>query len=107
MSNMYKQKIYWVLLSLLMFGFLGTAQVWNGKKCTVVLTYDDALNVHLDNAIPLLDSFRLKGSFYLSGYFPGCRNGLQTGERRPEEDMNWVIIRCFIPVLAINQEENG
>ncbi len=45
--------------------------VWNGKKCAVVLTYDDALQVHLDNVIPVLDSAGLKGTFYLSGYFPG------------------------------------
>jgi len=49
---------------------------WLGKKCAVVLTYDDALNVHLDNAIPVLDSLRLKASFYLTAYFPGCRNRL-------------------------------
>jgi sialate O-acetylesterase len=39
---------------------------WNGKKCAVVLTYDDALNVHLDNAIPTLDSLNLKATFYLT-----------------------------------------
>lgn len=53
-----------------------TTTNWNGKKCAVVLTYDDALNVHLDNAIPLLDSLKLKATFYLSGYFPGCRQRL-------------------------------
>jgi peptidoglycan-N-acetylglucosamine deacetylase len=41
---------------------------WNGKKCAVVLTYDDALNVHLDNAVPLLDSLKLKATFYLTTY---------------------------------------
>jgi peptidoglycan/xylan/chitin deacetylase (PgdA/CDA1 family) len=51
-------------------------QPWKGKKCAVVLTYDDALNVHLDNAIPLLDSLQLKGTFYLSAYFPGCSKRL-------------------------------
>lgn len=50
---------------------------WNGKKSAVVLTYDDALNVHLDNVVPLLDSLNLKGTFYLSGYFPGCRERLE------------------------------
>ncbi|HEY6978040.1 MAG TPA: polysaccharide deacetylase family protein [Chitinophagaceae bacterium] len=49
---------------------------WNNKKCAVVLTYDDALNVHLDNVIPLLDSLGLKATFYLSASFPGCRNRL-------------------------------
>ena len=54
---------------------------WNGKKCAVVLTYDDALNVHLDNVIPTLDSLNLKGTFYISGYFPGCRNRLADWKR--------------------------
>ncbi len=47
--------------------------LWHGKLCAVSLTYDDALNVHLDNAIPILDSLGLKGTFYLSGYFPAFR----------------------------------
>ena len=42
------------------------AKSWKGRKCAVVLTYDDALNVHLDNAIPVLDSLSLKGTFYLT-----------------------------------------
>jgi sialate O-acetylesterase len=50
--------------------------LWFGKKAAVVLTYDDALDVHLDNAIPALDSLGLKATFYLSGAFPGCRNRL-------------------------------
>ena len=41
---------------------------WQGKQCAVVLTYDDALNVDLDNVIPALDSLGLKATFYLSGY---------------------------------------
>ena len=43
---------------------------WNGKKCAVVLTYDDALQVHLDNVVPALDSLGLKGTFYLIGNAP-------------------------------------
>ncbi|WP_069660248.1 polysaccharide deacetylase family protein [Arcticibacter eurypsychrophilus] len=43
---------------------------WEGKKCAVVLTYDDALNVHLDKVIPMLDSYKLKGTFYLIGSSP-------------------------------------
>jgi len=44
---------------------------WHTKKCAVALTYDDALNVHLDNVVPLLDSLGFKGTFYLSASFPG------------------------------------
>ena len=55
--------------------------VWNHKKCAVALTYDDALNVDLDHAIPVLDSLGLKGTFYLSGFFPGCRERLREWKR--------------------------
>ena len=41
--------------------------VWNNKQCAVVLTYDDAIDVDLDNAIPALDSLKLRGTFYLIG----------------------------------------
>jgi peptidoglycan/xylan/chitin deacetylase (PgdA/CDA1 family) len=36
-----------------------------GVKAAVSLAYDDALDSQLDNAIPMLDSYKLKGSFYL------------------------------------------
>ncbi|PWE00473.1 polysaccharide deacetylase family protein [Marinilabilia rubra] len=58
---------------LISFSFLSpmgvTAQesekVWNGHKCAVVLTYDDALNVHLDNVVPALDAADINGTFYV------------------------------------------
>jgi len=53
------------------FSFAQTATTWNGKKCAVVLTYDDGLNVDLTNAVPALDSAGLKGTFYISDYFNG------------------------------------
>lgn len=58
------------------FAFEVNAQdenLWRGKQSAVSLTYDDALNVHLDNAIPALDSLGLKATFYLSGFFPALR----------------------------------
>jgi len=56
----------------LSFGALAqtSSRQWNGKKCAVVLTYDDALNVHLDKVIPALDAFKFKGTFYLVGSSP-------------------------------------
>src|SRR5258708_22707558 len=48
-------------------GHAQTAKQWNNKQCAVVLTYDDAINADLDNAIPALDSLNLKGTFYLIG----------------------------------------
>lgn len=46
------------------------ASTWNNKQCAVVLTYDDAIDVDLDNAIPALDSLKFRGTFYLIGSSP-------------------------------------
>lgn len=41
---------------------------WKGKKAAVVLTYDDAIDQHLDNAVPVLDSLHLKATFYITAF---------------------------------------
>jgi peptidoglycan/xylan/chitin deacetylase (PgdA/CDA1 family) len=46
---------------------------WNHKKAAVVLTYDDAIDQHLDNAVPVLDSLGLKATFYITGYSSSIR----------------------------------
>jgi peptidoglycan/xylan/chitin deacetylase (PgdA/CDA1 family) len=71
------RQILLILLLISITTFSDAQNVWNNKKCAIVLTYDDALNVHLDNAIPLLDSLGLKGTFYLSAFMPGCKNRLE------------------------------
>jgi peptidoglycan/xylan/chitin deacetylase (PgdA/CDA1 family) len=38
----------------------------HGEQAAVSLAYDDAIDSQLDNAIPTLDRFGLKGSFYLT-----------------------------------------
>jgi sialate O-acetylesterase len=43
-------------------------KMWMGKECAVVLTYDDAINEHLDNAVPVLDSVGLKATFYITAF---------------------------------------
>ena len=48
--------------------FSQAKQPWNGKKAAVVLTYDDAIDQQLDNAIPVLDSLGLKATFYLTAF---------------------------------------
>jgi peptidoglycan/xylan/chitin deacetylase (PgdA/CDA1 family) len=53
-----------------------TANLWNNKQCAVVLTYDDAIDVDLDNAIPALDSLKLRGTFYLIGSAPAVNKRL-------------------------------
>lgn len=59
----------------------GTDELWFGKSAAVVLTYDDALDVHLDHALPVLDSLGLKATFYLSVNFPGCQNRIEEWRR--------------------------
>jgi sialate O-acetylesterase len=66
--------LHFVLLLVPLIALSAEAQdngAWNGKRCAVALTYDDALNTHLDHVIPLLDTLGFKGTFYLSGFFPG------------------------------------
>lgn len=46
------------------------AKVWNGKRCAVVLTYDDAIEPDISHVLPALDSFGLKGTFYVIGSSP-------------------------------------
>ncbi|MGZ4049529.1 MAG: polysaccharide deacetylase family protein [Bacteroidia bacterium] len=68
------KKVSLVLLIHLTVLFNASAQTdkaWHGKKCAVVLTYDDGLNIDLTNVIPALDSVGLKGTFYISDYFNG------------------------------------
>jgi hypothetical protein len=36
------------------------------KQAIITFTFDDALDTHLDNAIPCLDAYGLKGTFYLN-----------------------------------------
>lgn len=57
--------------------FSQNTTAWNGKKCGLVLTYDDALHQHLDNALPLLDSLQLKASFYLTAFHDAAKSRMQ------------------------------
>jgi peptidoglycan-N-acetylglucosamine deacetylase len=55
----------------MILGFAAGAQpkmVWpHHKKAVIVLTYDDALDSQLNNAVPQLDSAGFKGTFFLIG----------------------------------------
>lgn len=63
------KKLVWVCIFFYMLNAHSQSpQSWHGKKCAVVLTYDDAINQHLNNAIPVLDSLRLKATFYVTGF---------------------------------------
>lgn len=61
-----------------MIGFAGSKEAqaqessnfsWpDDKKAAVCLTYDDGLDCHLDVAVPALNNYGLKGTFYCTGY---------------------------------------
>jgi len=70
---------YFLLIIVLSLTLNITAQnnaPWRGKKAAVVLTYDDAINQHLDNAIPVLDSLGLKATFYITGFSASMQSRL-------------------------------
>jgi len=74
--NIKKILIFAVLLMAVNLTRAQNTTVWNNKQCAVVLTYDDAIDVDLDNAIPALDSLHLKGTFYIIGSSPVVNNRL-------------------------------
>jgi peptidoglycan-N-acetylglucosamine deacetylase len=73
-----KLRLLFTIVSIIVLTTIAIAQTagrnWNGRKCAVVLTYDDALNIHLDKVIPELNSFGFTGTFYLIGASPVVTN---------------------------------
>ncbi len=80
---------------------------WNNKKCAVALTYDDALHVDLDHAIPALDSMGFKGTFYLSIYFPGCRDRIRDWKRAAAHGHELGNHTAFHPCLSTGRSWVG
>ncbi len=56
-----------LLIANLSPSFAQSTNTWNGKQCAVVLSYDDAIDIDIDNVAPALDSLKLKGTFYIIG----------------------------------------
>ena len=65
-------KIALIVLLLIGISYCSNAQfIWpNGAKAAICLTYDDALDGHLDYAVPQLDLAGLKGTFFCTGNSP-------------------------------------
>jgi sialate O-acetylesterase len=55
------------------------------KKCSVVITYDDAIDQHLDNAVPVLDSLGLKATFYVTAFSHSMQTRLNEWKKLPEK----------------------
>jgi len=58
-----------LILAILGVSSPGAKGNWpNGKKAAIVLTYDDGLDSHLNIAIPQLNKFDFKSTFFLYGH---------------------------------------
>lgn len=72
------KKLFWII-SLAAVCVSPQAQTinWpNGEQVAISLSYDDALDSQLDNAIPALNEYNLQGSFYLTLASPVTHNRL-------------------------------
>jgi len=58
---------------------------WHNKQCAVVLTYDDAIDIDLDNVLPELDSAGLKATFYLIGSSPVVKRRITEWQKAAAE----------------------
>lgn len=73
---------------------------WQGRKCAVVLTYDDGLNIDLSNVVPVLDSMHFRGTFYISDHankLPGQIDGWRKAAAEGHELANHTV---YHPCLA-------
>jgi peptidoglycan-N-acetylglucosamine deacetylase len=71
-----KKTVLFTLLGFVIANSYAQSTSWQGKKCAVVLTYDDAIDQQLDNAVPVLDSLGLKATFYVTAYSTSMQNRL-------------------------------
>ncbi|APQ15931.1 polysaccharide deacetylase family protein [Maribacter hydrothermalis] len=75
-----KKIVIYVLVVLVNIGFTYAQDLqkefkWpENKKAAVCLTFDDGQDSHLDNAIPILDSFNIKATFYCPGNTTSLHN---------------------------------
>jgi peptidoglycan/xylan/chitin deacetylase (PgdA/CDA1 family) len=70
MKNILVKSLFFLALAtpaVSVFSAENSSFAWpNGQRAAINLAYDDALNSQLDNAIPALDKYGLKGTFYLT-----------------------------------------
>ena len=73
---------------------------WQGKKCAVVLTYDDAIDQQLDNAVPVLDSLGLKATFYITAFSSSMQSRMSEWKHLPENGHELGNHTLFHPCLG-------
>jgi peptidoglycan/xylan/chitin deacetylase (PgdA/CDA1 family) len=76
---MKKERNLLITLLFLLFWVTVNAQqnpngVWNNHQLAVVLTYDDGLDIDLDNVKPVLDSAHFRATFFVPGHSKSLKN---------------------------------
>ncbi len=61
------------------------SKAWLGKKAAIVLTYDDAIDQHLDNALPILNALNLKATFYMTAFSEASKNRINEWRQAAEQ----------------------
>lgn len=101
-------KVFTVFVSIILIASSLTAQFgqpWKGKKAAVVITYDDALNEQLNNAIPILDSLSIKATFYITAFSHAVQTRLGEWKRLAENGHELGNHTLFHPCTGGNGRE--
>ncbi|HVW97421.1 MAG TPA: polysaccharide deacetylase family protein [Mucilaginibacter sp.] len=78
--------------------------IWpDHKKAVIVLTYDDALDSQLNNAIPLLDKLKFKATFFLTGLTRDATPKWRKVSRKGHELANHTL---YHPCLTATQPDD-
>jgi len=92
-----------VILLALLAGVISPERVsaqegdWNGRKAAVILTYDDALESHLDIVVPLLNDHGHRATFYVTGVFPGFTPNIERWRAAAADGHELAITCCSTP----------
>ncbi len=77
----------------------GTFSWPNGARAAVVLSYDDAVDVQLDNVVPDLDAVHLPGTFFVTGSSESLRKRLAEWRALPARGHELANHTIFHPCL--------
>lgn len=70
--------------------FDGNTQVWPDEKKPAVITFDDGLLSQFENALPILDEYRLRATFFvLQNYADGVHQYMNDSQIKVLTDGGW------------------
>ena len=95
--------LLFLFLAATLTGKAQSPEVWNGRQCAVVLTYDDAIDADLDNVVPALDSMGFRGTFYIIGSSPVVSRRMGEWRKAAQEGHELGNHALFIPATEANR----